>query len=97
MPDLMLPCVIAGEAEEKHVIAVDACTPAKPTRQTLAPACKLCNCHHLLRPRLDQFRPSPDLNTLGKHLSRKTLASARPSRAHAAARDYDDGRPSIIA
>jgi hypothetical protein len=65
--------------------------------QTLDPACKLCDRHCLPRPRLGRFRPSPDLDTLGKHAFRKTLASVGPSRAHAAARDDDDGRPSIVA
>jgi hypothetical protein len=66
-------------------------------RRTPAFACKLCNRHRLPRPCLDQSRPSPDLDTLGKRLSRKTLASAGHSRAHAAAHDDDDGRPSIVA
>jgi hypothetical protein len=46
MPDLTLPCVVAGEAEENDIIAVDAWTPVEPTNRTLAPACKIYDCHH---------------------------------------------------
>jgi hypothetical protein len=49
----------------------------------LAPACKICDCHHHLRPHLDQFQPSPDPDTLGKLTPCETLAGVELSRAHA--------------
>jgi hypothetical protein len=89
--------VFAGEAEENDIVAVDAWTLAEPANQTLAPACKLCDCHRLPRHHLDRFRHSFDLDALSKLTSRETLASAELSRVHAAAVDDDDGQPSIAA
>jgi hypothetical protein len=47
--------VFAGEAKENNAVAVDTWTPAEPANQILAPACKICACHRLPRPRHDRF------------------------------------------
>jgi hypothetical protein len=66
-----------------EAVAVDAWTPAEPAGRTPAFACKFCNRHRLLRPRLGRFPPSPELDDLGKHPLRETLAGVELSRAHA--------------
>jgi hypothetical protein len=65
-------------------------TPAEPARRTPALACEFCSHQHLLRPRLDRFRLTPNSGDLGKQPPHKTLARGEAPPAHAQS-DGDDG------